>query len=311
MRKNKGFTLIVVRQREREAFTLIELLVVVAIIALLVAILTPMLMFAKELARRAVCATNQHNVHAAFMVYAADQNGRLPRMNFANESETSFYIWTNQQTPCESRYVLATYFGWNRKTVGASNPYGYYEQLPAWQASFNCFMCPSMVLTFANASATFTRQWIWEVSGVPQNGVGWQFGNGITYEVHLNPIWLVAYANMYGVPVSTIPDVYIRSIEDPNPDKALLNDRSSPNWNSPTTGAGWGSPYTAGYDATFSVAHHDRKWNLVAGGNVASLRGDVTWKVPPTLYYAHENQSRPKELSLWGRNFYWSSSTMH
>ena len=56
-------------------FTLIELLVVIAIIALLVSILLPSLKKAKELARRAVCSSNQHSIVLAANMYAADFNG--------------------------------------------------------------------------------------------------------------------------------------------------------------------------------------------------------------------------------------------
>jgi|GEM_PF-1724987 len=85
-KKARAFTLIelpfdklrVVRQRGREAFTLIELLVVIAIIALLVTILMPSLQRAKELARRASCATNLHNIILAAHTYANDFRDLLP-----------------------------------------------------------------------------------------------------------------------------------------------------------------------------------------------------------------------------------------
>ena len=60
-------------------FTLIELLVVIAIISLLVSILLPSLSMAKELTRRAVCASNLHGIALSANVYASDEDGRLPR----------------------------------------------------------------------------------------------------------------------------------------------------------------------------------------------------------------------------------------
>ena len=57
---------------KRRAFTLIELLVVIAIIALLMAILMPSLRQAKELARRAVCMTNLHNIYNAAVGYDSE-----------------------------------------------------------------------------------------------------------------------------------------------------------------------------------------------------------------------------------------------
>ena len=48
--------------RTRCAFTLVELLVVVAVIAILISMLLPVLKNARETARTAVCASNLHQV---------------------------------------------------------------------------------------------------------------------------------------------------------------------------------------------------------------------------------------------------------
>jgi prepilin-type N-terminal cleavage/methylation domain-containing protein/prepilin-type processing-associated H-X9-DG protein len=60
-------------------FTLVELLVVVAILAVLLAAVMPSLSGAKELARRAVCSSNQHSLSLAFNAYASDNRGKLPQ----------------------------------------------------------------------------------------------------------------------------------------------------------------------------------------------------------------------------------------
>ncbi len=62
----------------RKAFTLIELLVVIAIIAILAAILFPVLAQARESARAAKCVSNQRQIGLALMQYCQDFDGYLP-----------------------------------------------------------------------------------------------------------------------------------------------------------------------------------------------------------------------------------------
>ena len=64
--------------RKRTAFTLIELLVVIAIISLLVSILLPSLSRAKELAKRALCSSNQHHIGLGLLMYASENDEFLP-----------------------------------------------------------------------------------------------------------------------------------------------------------------------------------------------------------------------------------------
>ncbi len=63
--------------RKRAGFTLVELLVVVAIIAMLVGLLVPATLRARESARRASCSNNQHQLGLAAMAYDT-ANGHLP-----------------------------------------------------------------------------------------------------------------------------------------------------------------------------------------------------------------------------------------
>lgn len=64
--------------KRQRGFTLIELLVVIAIIALLISILLPSLSRARELAKRAVCASNLHGIGQAMYIYAQDDPGVFP-----------------------------------------------------------------------------------------------------------------------------------------------------------------------------------------------------------------------------------------
>ena len=62
----------------RRAFTLTEVLVVIAVIAILAALLLPVLSRAKDSGRRAACTSNLHQLFIATSLYAADHEGVYP-----------------------------------------------------------------------------------------------------------------------------------------------------------------------------------------------------------------------------------------
>jgi prepilin-type N-terminal cleavage/methylation domain-containing protein len=83
--------------RRRGAFTLVELLVVVAIIALLLSILIPVLGAARERARRTKCAANLRQVGIGWLMYLEDSNEFFPfsggNMHWAyGGKEDTFYV---------------------------------------------------------------------------------------------------------------------------------------------------------------------------------------------------------------------------
>jgi prepilin-type N-terminal cleavage/methylation domain-containing protein len=73
--------------RKSKGFTLIELLVVIAIIALLVSILLPSLNRAKELAKRAMCGTNQNGIGKSLLLYTSENDGSPPWINYGPSSQ--------------------------------------------------------------------------------------------------------------------------------------------------------------------------------------------------------------------------------
>ena len=77
MRKANAFTLVelpAASRREGRAFTLVELLIVVSIIALLIALIMPSLGRARDLAKKAVCATTVHSHGKALAIYVSESD---------------------------------------------------------------------------------------------------------------------------------------------------------------------------------------------------------------------------------------------
>jgi prepilin-type N-terminal cleavage/methylation domain-containing protein/prepilin-type processing-associated H-X9-DG protein len=75
----------------KKGFTLIELLVVMAIIAILAAILFPVLAQAKEAAKKTQSATNLRQIGLAWGMYNQDADGTV--MRIATFGDRSYYWW--------------------------------------------------------------------------------------------------------------------------------------------------------------------------------------------------------------------------
>ena len=86
----------------RPAFTLIELLVVIAIIALLVALLQPVLSQAKAKAREVACLNNLKQLQTCAKLYAMDYDGSLPpnRNVYYLDTQTPSAGYSNDMTWC-------------------------------------------------------------------------------------------------------------------------------------------------------------------------------------------------------------------
>lgn len=94
----------------KRAFTLTELLVVLAIIALLAAILFPVLARVKEKSRQANCMTNMHQINTAASLYKLDNN-KYPCMllGFAERPDTFPYSSENEGLPVPAAQIKRGY----------------------------------------------------------------------------------------------------------------------------------------------------------------------------------------------------------
>ena len=129
---------------KRKAFTLIELLVVVAIIALLISILLPSLSRARELAKRAVCASNLRGIGQGMHIYANDNSEWFPAHFFRNQTVN---IGPPTTQGCE--YVETLGLDYNQETSQTTNSQSSHPSrslfllIVGGQQTAGSFICPS------------------------------------------------------------------------------------------------------------------------------------------------------------------------
>lgn len=96
-------------KRNGVGFTLIELLVVIAIIAILAALLFPVLQRAKESAKRTACLSNMRQLAIAVGMYTDDHDSTFPMSNNYGVPQSDPYrLWTIQVMPyIQNRDIFA------------------------------------------------------------------------------------------------------------------------------------------------------------------------------------------------------------
>ena len=130
--------------RTRAGFTLIELLVVIAIIAILAALLLPVLAAAKQKAHSIKCLSNLRQWGLGFTMYAQDNNDFVPEEGNVNvgindkgsatSTDNYDFAWYNCVAPTMSQLPLINLYGANGNP---KNP-----PLPTSQSIFSCPAAP-------------------------------------------------------------------------------------------------------------------------------------------------------------------------
>ena len=129
---------------KRKGFTLIELLVVVAIIALLISILLPSLSRARELAKRAVCASNLRGIGQGMHIYANDNREWFPVHFFNSGNITSDAPVTTDINYVHNlglEYQLPTHLSTNSQTSHPSR--SLFLLIIGGSQTAGQFICPS------------------------------------------------------------------------------------------------------------------------------------------------------------------------
>jgi len=169
------------RKQEAVGFTLIELLVVIAIISLLMGILLPNLMQAREEARRTVCSANLSAIGKAMGMYKTQTRGLYPVMY-------KYYNY-RYQLDAEFRTTDTLPFDWSGDQPLGERDYGDAVQQCFWvmiaklTISEAMFVCPS------------TRHKIADRTNLGR--YGFASGDNVSYGLHWATRWV--YSPGWGI----------------------------------------------------------------------------------------------------------------
>lgn len=126
--------------RKAKGFTLIELLVVICIIAILAAMLFPVIANARHSAYKATCQSNLRQIASAFSMYAADYDECYPNINDP-------YLWMGRHW----RWPVSDYV-WFTANYDPNNPDGLSQITGLEKTILGCPSDPSPVSRYDKTS---------------------------------------------------------------------------------------------------------------------------------------------------------------
>lgn len=197
-----------------QGFTVVELLAVIAGIAILAALLFPVLGSAQARARRTACMNNLRQINIGVLIYSEDAGGATPSPGTAAASGNAMLLYSGYKA------LMKNYVGLN----GPSSPQDKLFTCPA-DAFFPSFFLTNGQWPFHYVSASFHDQPFSDFSSYVFNG-----GDNVTL-TNRNKTVVIPRPGLTGVKLS--------SVKHPSR-TALISEGSAPcpwSWHEPSPGS--------------------------------------------------------------------------